>query len=338
VKGKRRRLGGALLALAAAALVWPLGAWAAASGESENTRQAAALIQRMREAPSNYQFVGTALVGWRAGGELRHASVDVHDDAGALEVEAGGSAVFDDGTRAYFHDGSGWTSVLIEPTAKGMPAPDESWDLATRPGRTVAGRHTTLVVAKRADGSVAQRLFVDDDTGLLLARAVLGSDGRVERSVTFQSIEIGAATSVDVPGHAQPQRTEALASVPDGYDAPSSPTRGYELVTRSRLGDGVLFFYSDGLFSASVYEQRGDLNWDALPAGGTTTSVAGNRARAYSRPSGDVLVWENDGLVYTCVSDAPSDMFAKITSGLSGSDRSAPESVVDYVLGPFGWG
>ncbi len=336
--GKRRHLGAAMLVLASAALVWPLGAWAAASGESANARQAAALIERTRDAPANYQFVGTALVGWRAGNELRHATVDVHDASGSLEVEAGGSAVFDDGTRAYFHDDSGWTSVLIEPTAKGMPAPDDSWDLATRPGRTIAGRPTTLVVAKRPDGSVAQRLFVDNATGLLLARTVLGSDGRVERSVTFQSIEIGAATSVDVPGRARPQRTEALASVPDGYDAPASPAPGYELITRSRLGDGVMFFYSDGLFSASVYEQRGDLNWDALPAGGTTTSVDGNRARAYNRPSGDVLVWERDGLVYTAVSDAPSDVFAKITSGLGGSDRSAPESVVDYVLGPFGWG
>jgi len=66
-------------------------------------------------------------------------------------------------------------------------------------------------------------------------------------------------------------------------------------------------------------------------------TVAGTRTRAYREPSGNVLVWERDGLVYTCVSDAPSDVFAKVVDGLAGAERSAPQSVVDYVLGPFGW-
>jgi hypothetical protein len=50
-----------------------------------------------------------------------------------------------------------------------------------------------------------------------------------------------------------------------------------------------------------------------------------------------VMVWERDGVVYTCVSDAPSDVFTKVVDGLAGAGRSTPESVVDFVLGPFGW-
>ena len=47
--------------------------------------------------------------------------------------------------------------------------------------------------------------------------------------------------------------------------------------------------------------------------------------------------WARNGLVYTGVSDAPSDVFADMVDALADSGRSAPESIVDYVLGPFGW-
>ena len=49
------------------------------------------------------------------------------------------------------------------------------------------------------------------------------------------------------------------------------------------------------------------------------------------------MVWARNGLVYTCVSDAPSDVFANMVDQLADSGRSAPESIVDFVLGPFGW-
>jgi hypothetical protein len=128
-----------------------------------------------------------------------------------------------------------------------------------------------------------------------------------------------------------------LASTPDGYRAPSSPA-GFDLLTRSRHPDGVLLFYSDGVFSASVFEQRGDLDWSALPDGGSDTQLADTPTRVYREPSGDVAVWESDGIVYTCVTDAPSDRFEQMVSSLATGDRSTVQGVVDFVLGPFGWG
>jgi hypothetical protein len=157
--------------------------------------------------------------------------------------------------------------------------------------------------------------------------------------VRFSSIEIGAppATEVSPPAGVSSPTAQPLASTPDGYRAPRS-SAGFDLLTRSRHPDGLLFFYSDGLFTASVYEQQGDLDWGSLPAGGNDSDVAGTRTRTYHQPSGDVVVWTRDGLVYTCVSDAPSDGFSAMLRPLVAADRSAPESVVDFVLGPFGWG
>jgi hypothetical protein len=125
--------------------------------------------------------------------------------------------------------------------------------------------------------------------------------------------------------------------MPEGYRAPESPA-GFELITRSRHPEGVLLFYSDGVFTASVFEQQGELDWGALPGGGADTRLADTRTRVYHEASGDVAVWERNGLVYTCVGDAPSDVFARMVGALASDERSTPQSVVDFVLGPFGWG
>ena len=192
------------------------------------------------------------------------------------------------------------------------------------------------MVATRPDGTPAERLFVDDATGLLLGREVLGPSGRVERSVVFLDIEIGTAGARVTTPRVDTHAAKSLDAMPSGYRAPSA-TDGYALVTRSRHPDGVLLFYSDGLFTVSVFEQQGQLSWGTLPKGGTTGELAGTRTRGYRQPSGNVLVWERDGIVYTCVSDAPIDVFTRMAGGLAGDDRSASQSVVDFVLGPFGW-
>ena len=123
--------------------------------------------------------------------------------------------------------------------------------------------------------------------------------------------------------------------MPSGYEAPSTPS-GYVLVGRSRHPNGVELLYSDGLFTVSVLEQRGEVDWDGLPKGGVADEVGGNRARRYAEPGADVLVWERDGTVFTSVSDAPPDVIDAMIAGFTPS-RSTVEQVADYVLGPFGW-
>jgi len=335
----RRPGAAALFALAALALAWPISAWGAGSDERGDAREAARLVMRTRDAASRYDFSGTATVAWNTGDGTRREQVEVHDASGAIEIVSAEGMVIDEGRHTYVRDprsAPGWTSVLVEPVADDLPAPGSHWELTTGAGHTVAGRPTTQVVATRSDGTPAQRLFVDDETGLLLGREVLGANGRVERSVVFGRIEIGTADApVAAPG-IDTQRAKRLDTVPSGYRAPST-TDGYDLVTRSRHPDGVLLFYSDGLFTVSVFEQQGQLNWGTLPKGGAPGELAGTRTRTYRQPSGNVFVWERDGIVYTCVSDAPIDVFTRMAGGLAGDDRSASQSVVDFVLGPFGW-
>jgi negative regulator of sigma E activity len=338
VSAIRRPATVAACAVAVFALAWPLSARDASSAPSADAQEAARLTRRSRDATAHHDFSGTATVTWTGNHGRQQAQVQVHDVDGAVEiVAADGGKVIDEGRRTYLRDQLGWTVVLVEPVAGDLPAPTAHWDLSVGAPRTVAGRPTTTVVASRRDGTPAQRLFVDDATGLLLGRQVLGPAGQVQRSVQFVNVDIGDARArVVAPSGVHSATAKALASVPDGYRAPSS-LDDYRLVTRSRHPDGVLLFYSDGVFTASVFEQLGDLDWGALPGGGTDSQLAGTRTRTYHDPSGDVVVWTRDGIVYTCVSDAPSDVFDGMVERLANGDRSTAQSVVDFVLGPFGW-
>ncbi len=332
----RRRGGRALaagaVALGALALAWPGGAF----GTSSPSETAAQLVERTRRAAQDHDFSGTATVSWRDGATMRRIEVEVTDDAGVIEARSNGSVVYDSGSRTYVKDGRRWTGVALGADAD-APSPASHWRLTTRRGTDVAGRTTTEVVATRRDGTVAQRLAVDDETGLLLARSVIDRNGRVERSLVFTTMTIAPlTTAVTAPEGAATERARAIDSVPDGYVAPSA-LGAADLVTRAREADGLLFSYSDGLFTTSVFEQHGALDWASLPEGGTTTESHGTTVRRWSEPSATVLVWERDGVVYTCVSDAPTDVFDAAVAALTGSDRSALQRAADFVLGPFGW-
>jgi sigma-E factor negative regulatory protein RseB len=333
----RRPLGVAICVVVLGA-TWCI-ATSADAGSQSDARHAASLLRETRRAPARYDFAGYAVVTWSTPKGVERARVRVTDTAGAIEItSADGNTVIDEGRRTYLRDHLGWTGVVVEPTTDALPDPGREWKLATAGARTVAGRPATLVVASRRDGRPAQQIAVDDSTGLLLAREILGPEGDVERSLRFSTVEIGApAAEVAPPGGVRSRAARPLASTPDGYRAPQS-SAGFDLLTRSRHPDGVLFFYSDGLFTASVFEQRGDLDWSALPGGGRDTHLADARTRTYREPSGDVAVWASDGIVYTCVTDAPSDRFEQMVSALSTGERSTVQAVVDFVLGPFGWG
>jgi hypothetical protein len=157
----------------------------------------------------------------------------------------------------------------------------------------------------------------------------------VQRSLRFLDLTVAAGPTLHAPRGVHTQKAVPLDDVPSGYIAPSTVS-GYQLVGRSRHPNGVELLYSDGLFTVSVLEQRGDLDTSRLANGGTAVDVGGNGATRYSEPGADVLVWERDGTVFTCVSDAPPDVIDALVDGFTPS-RSAAEKVADYVLGPFGW-
>jgi hypothetical protein len=332
----------ALTALVAVAVLpWMLASLTSADAAGQGSDAAARLVDRMRAASSDWSFGGTVALEWRDtddASKTHTTTVDVKATYGAIEVVAGSTKVEDQYGFTVVTGDRGVPNVLLSPITRTLPSADHAWTLSTRPATEIAGRPTTVVVATRRDRSAAQRLYIDTETNLFLGRDVLDAKGRVERALRFTSFHVdGGPQPTSASGSGALGGTATLRHVPDGYRAPAA-TAGYKLIAATK-GDagGVQLSYSDGIFTVSISERLGDLDWAALASGGAAATVAGHRARTYSEPGADVVVWEGDGVVYTCVSDAPMDVTAAMIAGLSPSGRSAIEKAVDFVLGPFSW-
>ena len=74
------------------------------------------------------------------------------------------------------------------------------------------------------------------------------------------------------------------------------------------------------------------------PPGGRTIELGGPRTRVYRTAAGTAVVWGNDDVTYTCVTDAPLDEVAAVASDLSPSGGGPLEDVGRFVTAPFSWG
>ena len=180
----------------------------------------------------------------------------------------------------------------------------------------------------------------------MLRREVLNHQGKAVRSVGFVEVKKLGGTREAPPAEPKTkgksdQAPDKVASLPGGYDAPRTVADNFVLAGRYLRDDGVVqLYYSDGLFGVSLFEQRGDLNWNGLPRGGGTVDIDGARGRGYEVAGGTVLVWEHDSVTYTVVSDAtPRDLqaFAAAFDSRTDDDGGVIHDVTSFVLGPFGW-
>ncbi|HEX6596194.1 MAG TPA: hypothetical protein VF045_04620, partial [Acidimicrobiales bacterium] len=105
--------------------------------------------------------------------------------------------------------------------------------------------------------------------------------------------------------NAAPQVLSA-AKLPAGISAPAALAEGYQRVGLYRRSGVVHAVYSDGLYDLSVFEQQGSLDRRGLPRR-SRVDVADERGWHYTWPGGHVVLWEDEGTVFTAVSDAPLD-------------------------------
>lgn len=181
----------------------------------------------------------------------------------------------------------------------------------------VAGRTTTVIEARRADGTAAGRFHIDRQTGLMLRRELLDLQGH-EVTLTFfteirPSVPEAQYVSASVPAAAiETPWTHRLAAADlgvlryQGWPVRTSLPGNLSLYDARQLdgsGPVVHLSYSDGLSVVSVFVQRGTLDarsvahWRKATRGGRTVYL---RDTVQQR-----AVWSSRGYVYTLVADAP---------------------------------
>ncbi len=329
-------LGVAALAVVAAAVGLGRAAPAQPSNDAED------LLNAARTASEHASYAGALAVTWRDHGRLHQTETYAQVENGVIDLGAGQNRVLSRDGQRWVGEPGGWSRVLgPDVPAQAPPPPHEHWDLKAAPGPAVAGQPTTEVLAADpATGATRARFFLDRATGTLLRRDVLDAHGRLLREVGFEAVvPVGSALPTPPPQRAAHDEPRPLTTVPSGDPAPETIGRGYQLLGKYRQPDGsVQLYYSDGLFTLSLFEQPGTVDWDALPAG-DEQRVHGVETRAYPTPTTSAVVWGLHGVVITCVSDAPPDQAQLAVQDVvgGGAGSSVGDDVARFVLGPFGW-
>ena len=149
-----------------------------------------------------------------------------------------------------------------------------------------------------------------------------------------------ASSTQDLPDGYTPIADDQLDSMAP-YEAPASMDHGYRRVAAYRAPEGVHVVYRSDTGTVSVFEQRGRVQWDELPSGGTRT--ADGRRRCVDRPrcpapgssaSDDVIVLALDDLVVTVVGSAPADDVVAVAEAVPSPP--AP-SMTEHVEDTCGW-
>lgn len=179
------------------------------------------------------------------------------------------------------------------------------------------GAATPIELTERTVDVVRERLFVDEATGLVVRRETFHADGRPQRLVAFTDLRARETAFEAMPGEEEVRgdampidgdRVPILSEV--GWMAPDELPGGYVLEGVYALpesdGRSLHLVYGDGLYTLSVYQQRGDLQ-----AGALSGAVADDRhgMHHYRWPGAEPsrMVWSADGLTFTAVTDAPAE-------------------------------
>jgi sigma-E factor negative regulatory protein RseB len=178
-------------------------------------------------------------------------------------------------------------------------------------------RTAQVVDARRGDGSLAARFWLDDATKLPLEREVFDSGAHLISEDVFINVRItrpgrliAPAGGLAVPPGPWPNPLSAaqlLALRTRGWLVPPGLPGGLLLFTGAQAatstGTVIGLGYSDGLSVVSVFEQHGNL--PGKLAGWQKTTVAGHVIYA-AEPDQRSLTWSSRGMVYTVIADAPA--------------------------------
>ncbi len=225
------------------------------------------------------------------------------------------------------------------------------------------GRSTYVVAVRdRDDGMVAAKLWLDEATGLMLRRQ-LYAGGHVIRTSVYVELAVGA--DADNPGMEGPPAPDGAANSTGRAPSPTASTRQQHVSQPKQLTDAqvvalradgwplpdvlpghmqryrayqltwdgrqvVQLSFSDGLFSTSLFVQRGQLDGKNLK--GFHQDKVGDATVYANSGLYRTVVWAGGDTVYTLVSDAPETV---VDGAVIALPHHAPDT---SVLGRIGRG
>ena len=302
---------------------------------AERSNPADDLLDRAGEAIRRHEFQATVRVWWRDASGPHSVDVSVTAVDGGLRL-ADGRLVAAAGRAWMRGSDQQWTTLWADTRDPRSPSVGAKYSVRTSSGPTIVGRRTRVLVIRKGR-TIVERLAFDRSVGLVLLRERFDRDGSLSSRVEF--VELSkvrdrhgelAVPKVGVPTSERMQTAKA--------DAPQVLGDGFVLVQARRMSQGqTQYRYSDGIFELSVFSQPGEIDWSALPEGGSPRRYGSVHTRRYRTAAGTVIVWQSQKRTLTCVTDAPTSDEFGIVQDLSRDNDSSWTGVVRFVTAPFSW-
>ena len=272
------------------------------------------LLQEAAKAGSATSYQGVELVSaWGVDGNTTTVADVWHQSGGSTLVRAAAAGAASSGQPKVSNDtDSRAPEGVLGLTGKLVVLLGANYDVGVAGLGSVDSRPAQMVEARRGDGRLAARFWLDKATNLPLRREVFDSAAHLIGEDVFIDLTIGKPAAAAAPaGYAAPGTkrltpAELATMRAHGWPAPGTLPDGLALFEAGEAATGsgrVLDLgYSDGLFVVSVFVQRGDLapklaGWDKINLDG--------REMYAGQPDRRSLTWAGRGFVFTVMADAP---------------------------------
>jgi sigma-E factor negative regulatory protein RseB len=312
--------------------------WFVTTGDTASgarTRSDPEALRQLRNAESAARttpYEGTQFItAWSRSGMATTSLVKVTHvpgDGTRMRVQ---STTADQGGQMFEADDSQHSGGLTGYTPKMLDLLARNYAVVRAGQGEVSGRPTSVIEARRADGTAAGRFHIDRQTGLMLRRELLDQQGR-EVNLTFfteirptvpkaQFVAVSAPRTVEAPWAHQLAGADLGSLRYRGWPVHSELPDRLSLYDARQLDGGgpvVHLSYSDGLSVVSVFVQRGTLDassvahWRKATRGGRTVYL---RDTVQQR-----AMWASHGYVFTVLADAPPPVVDNAVAALPHGD------------------
>ena len=283
------------------------------------------LLQQAAQAGARISYQGVEMASaWGATGDTTVIANVWHHSGGdtLVEAAAAGAGAVSQGQQVGVSDDTDSQAPegVLGVTGRLVALLAAHYDLAYLGPGSADSRPARVVEARREDGSLAARFWLDQATRLPLRREVFDSGAHLVSEDVFIDLKVGASAANSGPARPAGPAAPARQAMPGtrltavdvtrmragGWPVPGALPGGLSLFEAGSAatpsGQVLDLGYSDGLFVVSVFMQRGDLppalaGWQKITLDGRDVYTG--------RPDQGCITWDGRGFVFTVMADAP---------------------------------
>ena len=273
-------------------------------------------LEEMLETGASGEFHGTGVLMCSWGDQSAGSTYDVTRSDGVSMVHGPSGDLMVSGTTSAVRSGTEWYGMEVGRTSE--------WALSDRYTMTAARQVTRMgrdagEVFIMEDGAVRARLIVDSESGVPLLTEIFDGNGEMFRVAAMVEFSAGHTEMDEMPDIGEMERSpmQPMSTGVVNRDV-SLPVliAGYRLSDSYPGGQGVIqVYYSDGLFSFSVFESKRT----ATPAAFKSAHLVemdGSIYRTLVTPSNIWVQWHAPDKTYVLVGDLPPDHLREVLAGL----------------------